>query len=44
LTPSSAALRIATRPEAAGKLIVFMISDAGERYLSTPLVDELLAR
>jgi len=40
----AAALRIAARPESAGKLVVFMISDAGERYLSTPLVDELLAQ
>ena len=40
----AAALRIAARPESAGKLVVLMVSDAGERYLSTPLVDELLAQ
>ena len=32
-----AALTIARRPEAAGKVILAMLPDTGERYLSTPL-------
>ena len=32
-----AALEIARREEQKGKLIVVMINDTGERYLSTPL-------
>jgi cysteine synthase A len=40
----AAALRVAARPELARHLVVFMICDGGERYLSTPLADELLGR
>jgi cysteine synthase A len=32
-----AALTLAARPEMAGKTIVFIVCDTGERYLSTPL-------
>jgi len=35
-----AALTLAARPEMAGKMIVFIVCDTGERYLSTPLFSE----
>ncbi len=33
----TAALRVAARPESEGKLLVVILPDTGERYLSTPL-------
>jgi cysteine synthase A len=34
-----AALQVATRPQSKGKLIVVILPDTGERYLSTPLFE-----
>lgn len=36
-----AATQIARRPEFAGKIVVVLLPDTGERYLSTPLFDSL---
>jgi cysteine synthase A len=35
------ALRVAARPEMAGKRVVFIAPDTGERYVTTPLMSEL---
>jgi cysteine synthase A len=40
----AAALAIARRPEAARKVIVVALPDGGERYVTTPLVSELVKR
>jgi cysteine synthase A len=36
-----AGTQIAKRPEYAGKIVVALLPDTGERYLSTPLFDNL---
>jgi cysteine synthase len=40
----AAALVVAGRPELEGKLVVTMVCDTGERYVSTPLMSELVRR
>ncbi|HEX7668548.1 MAG TPA: cysteine synthase A [Polyangiaceae bacterium] len=39
----AAAVAVAARPEMAGKLVVTMVCDTGERYVNTPLISELVA-
>jgi cysteine synthase A len=39
-----AAIQVASRPELAGKLVVTMVCDTGERYVHTPLMGDLGTR
>jgi len=39
-----AALALAARPDAQGKLIVVLLADTGERYITTPLFEQSAAR
>ena len=38
----AAAAQVAARPEYAGKTIVVVLPDLGERYLTTPLYSDLM--
>ncbi|MSP16858.1 MAG: cysteine synthase A [Myxococcales bacterium] len=40
----AAALTIARRPETKGQLVVVLLADTGERYVTTPLFEALVAR
>jgi cysteine synthase A len=40
----AAALAVAERPSCDGKLVVVVLPDSGERYVSTPLFTELMTR
>jgi cysteine synthase A len=38
----SAALAVSARPDAAGKVVVVMLPDTGERYVTTPLFSQMV--